>query len=526
MNREPVAWTQPRAHRVSRMLAAAVLAVAGLVLLGRILDVPAVDALFSRLGIMPSDTAEAFCLAAIGLLLVRTTGWTREAGRVCLGLVAALGAMKLAQHATGLDLRIDPVLLHGPLVSDPGQPVHMSPIASLIFTLLGLGALLGARRNLPVASLGQSLLIVALLLTVHVLFGYAYGLESFYRPLTTAPMTFDAAVLFVPSTFACLYASGDRGLAAVFADPGPSGKFLRRMLPAMLVTPLLLGWAASAGRRMGYFGTGVMTAMVSTGNAVLLVGFLAWLVLSLRKADQRLRAVVEDLTASERMFRASFENAFVGMAHLDAARRWTRVNPRLAELLEYEPAALLGKRLEHLVDPEHLPLLEDRLRALQEREIDFTTGRQHWVTSQGQDRWFDVHASGRWSEDGLFKHFILVFQDVTAARRIAEQMRIQARSLEAAGTGIIITDARQSDYPIVYVNSAFERLTGYDRDEVIGSNARFLNRLAREQPELADVRQALRLGRPCSVVLQNHAKDGTPFWNELTLAPWSTTWAR
>lgn len=104
-------------------------------------------------------------------------------------------------------------------------------------------------------------------------------------------------------------------------------------------------------------------------------------------------------------------------------------------------------------------------------------------------------------------------------RRIDLQLRIQTRSLEAAGTGIVIADARRPDLPIVYVNSAFERLTGYSREEVLGKNCRFLNRLAREQPELEELRRALRAAKPCTVVLRNHAKDGTLFWNELAVSP-------
>nr|MDQ2693884.1 PAS domain-containing protein [Pseudomonadota bacterium] len=71
----------------------------------------------------------------------------------------------------------------------------------------------------------------------------------------------------------------------------------------------------------------------------------------------------------------------------------------------------------------------------------------------------------------------------------------------------------------VYCNAAFTRITGYQPAEVIGRNCRFLQNQDRDQPPLAEVRAALAAGRECQVVLRNYRRDGTLFWNELTLAP-------
>jgi len=508
------------AQRVARTLAGIVLALGALALLGSALDLPALSSLIPRSGNMPPDTGATFCLAGLGVALFSIPGWVRRVGIVLLGAVAAIGLLEIVQHLTGLDLRIDPLFVRGSaLGADPVHPGRMSPLSSLNFVLLGVGILLGRKPSSRASFVGQALLVVALLLSVHVLFGYAYGLESFYKPFSTAPMAFDTAVAFGLLAFSCLYSGPDRGIGAVFTDPGPSGTLLRRMLPALLLSPLLLGWAAAAGQHAGYFGAGLATALVSTGNAVLLVGFLAWLVVHLRRSDMELRSAIEAVSTSERMFRVSFENAFVGMAHVDSSRRWMRVNPRLADLLGYESPELLKKPLSDLVHAEHLAVLEERLQALQNGEIEVHTGEERWIARDGALRWFDVHATVRRSQAGEFRHFILVVHDVTDAKRTAEQLRIQARSLEAAGTGIVITDARRPDHPIVYVNSAFERLTGYGRDEVIGKNSRFLNRLARDQPELDELRRALASGESCTIVLKNHSKDGSLFWNELTISP-------
>ncbi len=89
----------------------------------------------------------------------------------------------------------------------------------------------------------------------------------------------------------------------------------------------------------------------------------------------------------------------------------------------------------------------------------------------------------------------------------------------SASNGIAIADARKKDMPLIFVNPAFERITGYSWREVIGTNCRFLQGKLRAQPGLVTVRRALTSGNNCRVVLKNFRKDGSRFWNELYLTP-------
>lgn len=91
--------------------------------------------------------------------------------------------------------------------------------------------------------------------------------------------------------------------------------------------------------------------------------------------------------------------------------------------------------------------------------------------------------------------------------------------VNASNDGIVIAEQEGEDNVIIYVNPAFERLTGYSADEILYRDCRFLQADDREQEPLDDIRSALRDGRSSRQVLRNYRKDGTMFWNELSITP-------
>ncbi|QJD97197.1 PAS domain-containing protein [Mucilaginibacter robiniae] len=96
---------------------------------------------------------------------------------------------------------------------------------------------------------------------------------------------------------------------------------------------------------------------------------------------------------------------------------------------------------------------------------------------------------------------------------------LRTTSLDGSMSGIIITNYQHPDNPIIYCNKAFEELTGYSYEEVIGKNCRFLQRDDRAQSSCYKLRAALEKGEECHVELVNYRKDGSLFWNELYIAP-------
>lgn len=91
--------------------------------------------------------------------------------------------------------------------------------------------------------------------------------------------------------------------------------------------------------------------------------------------------------------------------------------------------------------------------------------------------------------------------------------------INASNDGIVVAEKEgEQDNILIYVNPAFERMTGYSSEEILYQDCRFLQAGDRDQPSLQLIRETLREGGSCREVLRNYRKDGTPFWNELSLS--------
>ena len=108
---------------------------------------------------------------------------------------------------------------------------------------------------------------------------------------------------------------------------------------------------------------------------------------------------------------------------------------------------------------------------------------------------------------------------VRRARKAAEaELELRNRALDAASNGVVITSA-DGDMPMVYVNPAFVRITGYPAEELLGVNCRLLQGDDREQAALEAIRGGVARREACTAELRNYRKDGTLFWNRLSIAP-------
>jgi len=100
-----------------------------------------------------------------------------------------------------------------------------------------------------------------------------------------------------------------------------------------------------------------------------------------------------------------------------------------------------------------------------------------------------------------------------------EELDLKNKAIEEAPIGITIADMTRDDEPLMMVNEGFSRTTGYDAEETVGRNCRFLQGEDTSEQKVARMREAIDAGDSVQVTLRNYRKDGDLFWNEITLAP-------
>ena len=224
--------------------------------------------------------------------------------------------------------------------------------------------------------------------------------------------------------------------------------------------------------------------------------------------------------ASERRFRLLVQGAKdYAILMLSPDGRVTSWNEGARRILGYEEAEILGKHYSAFFTP------EDRREGRPERELrraveGETVSEETWaVRNDGSRLWANGSMEAVRDAEGNLEGVVKVLRDRTEARRAEEELRLKDRALSASASGIVITDPNLPGNPIVYVNPAFTKMTGYATEEAVGRNCRFLQGEDRDQPALEDLRVAIRKGEACRVVLRNHRKDGALFYNELTVSP-------
>jgi|CXWL01.1.fsa_nt_gi PAS domain S-box-containing protein len=121
--------------------------------------------------------------------------------------------------------------------------------------------------------------------------------------------------------------------------------------------------------------------------------------------------------------------------------------------------------------------------------------------------------------DGRAIRVIGTCQDTTERKQAEEELRLRDRAIQAVAQGILVTDPNQPDNPIVFASSGFERMTGYPADDVLGKNCRFMQGRDTSQETVHEMRAAVEASRSCTVEIVNYRKDGTAFWNQITITP-------
>ena len=507
-----------RLHSLSKAASVPVSAVGCSVVVGWKFDIGLLKSGLPGLVTMKANAACAFLLAGVSLWLLRSDGpapWKRWTAQVCAFTVALVGLLTLGEYLFGWDLGIDQLLFQElPGAFGTSSPGRMPPTAALNFLVIGLALLLldveTRRGHRPAQLLALPAALTALLAVV----GYAYGVTALYGIAPYTQMTLHGALTFLVLCGGILLAHPNGGLVRILSSEGPGGIAARRLLPAGIVIPLLLGWLRLQGQRAGLYDNVLGLALFAVANVIVFT-VLVWLNAgSLHQADiQRLRA--------EAKFQGIVETAPDAIIGADPEGRIVLVNARAESLFGYTREELLGQAVEIL--------LPERLRAAHEGRHAAYLSAPHSEQmgarpdlfgrrKDGSEFPVDITLSALETEERI--RVTSIIRGVTQRQQAERKFR---KLLEAAPDAMVITNPKGE---IELVNTQTGELFGYRAEELQGQPVEIL------MPERFRVPHAThRVGyfadphaRPMGAGLElcGRRKDGSEFPVEISLSPLET----
>lgn len=230
------------------------------------------------------------------------------------------------------------------------------------------------------------------------------------------------------------------------------------------------------------------------------------------------RRLTEDrLHRANEQFETILNNSGAVIYLKDAEGRYTLVNPEFERLFRVSRNDVIGKNDYDLFGTEFADAVREHdLKVYKQRSaMQF----EEVLPSHDAMHTFLSTKFPLLDPDGRAYALGAISTDITFRKLTEVQLHLRNQAIEHSPWAISIADATLPDLPLIYINPAFERITGYSTLDAIGRNCRFLQRDDRQQTALDELRAALRAEQSCTVVLRNYRKDGTLFYNELSLAP-------
>ncbi|TAK18689.1 MAG: PAS domain S-box protein [Myxococcaceae bacterium] len=512
-------------RRAAKVAALVVIATGAAVLMAWGVHGPAEGGPLHALVRMKFNTAVSLVLLGVALAsrLHAAAGSAQvRAGSACALLAAALGVASLLEDLTGRSLGIDQLLVRDPW-SIGGAPGRPAPVTSLGLGLLGLSiAWLDARARRPVA---QWLAVAALLLSTASLLGYGYGVRRFYSLGSFSPIALHTAVSLGVLALGVLLARPEQGVMAIVTRDTASAAAARRLVPALVLVPVVFGWACLQGMRRGLYGTEFGVALLMTATIVTLVALAlktartaalaeaerGRLQQALSEAVQtRLEQRVQSLNVSLReaidsvdqkaaaqvgeRFRKLVMSAPLALFEADASGQSVFVNPRWTELTGLTGADASGGGWRRAVHADDRQRVLDAWRETVEKGTPFQQ-EYRLMTARGEIAWVLVNAVPL-PEAGYMGTVVDITDQKRAVESIARSEANFRLLTESMPAGVAV---HRGDM-MVHANPTLLRMLGYERpEELVGRPlseavahpderagvAEQLARIARDREELA-----------------------------------------
>jgi len=421
-------WLPRSARSVAWLAIVIVLAISFLDLIGWMLDIAPLKSIKPEWTSMKAVTAVCLALSALGLALLQKgpSGiLNRRVLQVPGILVGLAGLLTLVFYAVALITGQEPALAGAPVLNLFLAPAtRMALLTAILFLLVGCVLVLLATGDRRAADIAHALMVPGSVASYLVPVSYLLGVQSLHEWLNV-PMALNTGIAFCALGVAIFCVRPDTWLMAVLAGDHAGGAMARRLLPGLLLIPLVIGWLRLYGERAGAFTSEVGVALVAVAYTVCFMG-LVWLsARSVNRTDEKRRAAERAVQDSERRYRSLFSGMTEGFAlHeilCDAKGqpcdyRFLEINPAFERLTGLKREGVIGKVVSQVLPN------DDPIWVLKYGEVALT----------GQSVHFEHYSTPLKHHYEVFaycpapRQFAVLFMDITE-RKWAEEALREAR---------------------------------------------------------------------------------------------------
>jgi signal transduction histidine kinase len=292
------------------IIAGAVVALLGAVALaGWALDIPFVTGVTTGGHPILPLTALCFVLAGVSLAMAvgpKRTSTTEAIQQTLAALVATVAGLTLYEYLRGSESGFDLLLFGGklkPVTSYPAGRIAINSAGSLLLFALALLSIPHDQRKHDLRA--QMFATPALLIALLAILGYLFGVKGMYSLSQSSGMALPTAVGQLILGAGILVAVTDRGVAVLLIDDGPAGVLTRRLLPAAVLAPIVLGVIRILGESAGFYESEFGVSLFAVASILTFVGLVLWSARVLRNTDKER----VDLLVLEQEARAHAEKA-------------------------------------------------------------------------------------------------------------------------------------------------------------------------------------------------------------------------
>lgn len=456
-----------RLRRLTWIATTVVLVMATLALTGWLLNIDVLKCVvFGHLA-MKANIAIGLLLAGVALAFLASlpanTRWPNFCIRFCAGSLALLGAATLAEHACGMNAGIDQLFFQESVgMTGALTPGRMAPITALSFLLTGTALLLaGAKRIIPL----QWLSLLVLITGVVPLLGYIHGAPNLTGLGHYSQMALPNALAFLLLGLGMLCLHPEVGFMRLCIASHLGGWLLRRLLPFVVLVPVLTGWIIAYAERHAYIESVFGIVLLVSLTMITLFGLIWWSARSLGRIDQ-LRLQNEKAVYDKReTLRATLYGIGDGVIATDAAGVITQMNPVAEKLTGWAETNARGRPLReifHLINETSRAAVDNPYTTIM-RTGQIADLANHTILLARDGSECPIADSGAPIRDaqGELTGVVIVFRDQTAARTAEAALHAEMKKLDAvfecAPIAMLVLDDK---FNIIWANSALSTLVG------------------------------------------------------------------